>query len=188
MTGEEPLERETISGICYMTIPRLCEVIPFWDHWLLNSWYERCNWAQLCRYDVPAAWLHRVRSLALFRDTESSRRMPVSQCWMRSRLTLSNPDMHRCYCKNQLLNQHRIKPDDELIWDRKTPYVISWRRSNDFQKRGEWPYRNYKQLYRKQSTYLTARTAISALRQVTSTGRRSGKHTRVNSASTPSDW
>ena len=40
------------------------------------------------------------------------------------------------YCKNQLPNQHRMKPDDELIWDRKTPYEISCRRSNDFQKEG----------------------------------------------------
>jgi hypothetical protein len=29
------------------------------------------------------------------------------------------------------------EPDDELIWDRKTPYEISCRWSNDIQKRGE---------------------------------------------------
>jgi len=27
MTGDESQERETIRGICYMTIPRLCDVI-----------------------------------------------------------------------------------------------------------------------------------------------------------------
>jgi hypothetical protein len=29
-----------------------------------------------------------------------------------------------------------MKPDDELIWDRKTLYEISCRRSKDFQKEG----------------------------------------------------
>jgi hypothetical protein len=32
VTGDESRERETINGTCYMTISRLCEVVPFCAH------------------------------------------------------------------------------------------------------------------------------------------------------------
>ena len=52
---------------------------------------------------------------------------------MRCRLSLGDLHIDRCYYKNQ----HRIQPDDELIWNGKTTYEITCRQSNDIQKEGE---------------------------------------------------
>jgi hypothetical protein len=52
--------------------------------------------ADMDTYDVPAAWLHRVRYRALFRalfrDTELCSYKPEFQCRIRSRI---NPESHR---------------------------------------------------------------------------------------------
>jgi hypothetical protein len=87
-------------------------------------------------HDLPAAWLH--RSYKAEYDSESVSGIQSYEITMPNAMpTQPRRSRHcRCYCKNQLPNQHRMKPDDELIWDRKTPYEISCRRSNDFQKEG----------------------------------------------------
>ena len=57
--------------------------------------------AESQRWDVPAAWLHRVRYRALFRDAKLCSYMPELQCWIpswiRSRVTATMPIPHKLY-------------------------------------------------------------------------------------------
>ena len=92
MTGDESRERKTISRVDYITISRLCSVIPFLSSLTTELMVRKLQLsAEMQIPDVPAAWLHRVQSWALFRDTKLRRSMPVSRCWMRSWLSLPIP-------------------------------------------------------------------------------------------------
>jgi len=61
MTGDESWEGETISRACYMTILRLCEVIPFLGSLTTKFMVRKLQLsAEMQIHDVPAACLHRV--------------------------------------------------------------------------------------------------------------------------------
>jgi len=90
MTGDGSQEmdhgrRMTINLLPYTKILRLCEVIPFSRSLRFQATKLQSS-ADSQTYGVPAAWLHRVRCRALFRDTESCTYMPELKCRIRSRI------------------------------------------------------------------------------------------------------
>jgi hypothetical protein len=85
MTGDGSRDRETISHACYMTISRLCEVMPFLTSLTTEFMVRKLQLsAEMQIHDVLAASLHHVRSRALFRDTKSCTHMPELQSRMLS--------------------------------------------------------------------------------------------------------
>jgi len=63
MTGDESRERKTISRVDYITISRLCSVIPFLSSLTTELMVRKLQLsAEMQIPDVPAAWLHRVQS------------------------------------------------------------------------------------------------------------------------------
>jgi len=65
--------RETIGHAFYMTISRLCEVKPFLRSLTIESMVQKLQLsADMQIRDIPAAWLHRVRSRALLPDNKAA--------------------------------------------------------------------------------------------------------------------
>jgi len=91
ISGDGSLETDDNRSLSYVKILRLCEVIRFSRSRLWFQATKLQSSADIQTYDVPAAWLHRVRYRALFRalfrDTELCSYTPEFPCRIRSRVT-----------------------------------------------------------------------------------------------------
>jgi len=143
MNQERERERQSVVFVIWR-YRGYVKLYTFWDHWLLSSWYESCNWAQRCRY-----MMYRRHTSTKYNPEhylEIPNKADACQSYNAEYDTKRDPDEVSATSRytigdsNRLSNQHRIK-SYQSIWHPTSCTRSVVDRATNF-KREEWPYRN----------------------------------------------